>query len=130
MWNDLPFFPVRASTTAGQVDALYLYLIGISVVMSLLIAALLVVFAVRYRRRSSASREGAVTGSLKLELAWSIIPFFVSMSVFVWGASVFFHVNRPPDDTMNILVVGKRWMWKLQHLNGRREINELHVPLG
>src|SRR5262245_53795418 len=52
------------------------------------------------------------------------------MSVFAWGASVFFHINRPPDDTMDVLVVGKRWMWKLQHMEGRREINELHVPIG
>jgi cytochrome c oxidase subunit 2 len=130
MWSDLPLFPARASTSAGQVDALYLYLIAISAVMSLLIAGLLVVFAVRYRRESKASRLGASNGSMRLELIWTILPFVVSMTVFVWGANIFFHVNRPPDDTMNILVVGKRWMWKLQHLNGRREINELHVPVG
>jgi len=130
MLNNLPFFPPQASTSAAQVDALYFYLIGISGLMSLLIAGLLIGFAVRYRRRSRASRAGAVDGSMKLELIWTIIPFFVAMSIFVWGAGVFFHLSRPPDDAMNILVVGKRWMWKLQHLNGRREINELHVPLG
>src|SRR5262245_49126513 len=52
------------------------------------------------------------------------------LSIFAWGSSLFVHINRPPDDTMNVLVVAKRWMWKLQHLNGRREINELHVPVG
>jgi cytochrome c oxidase subunit 2 len=31
---------------------------------------------------------------------------------------------------MEVYVVGKQWMWKLQHSTGQREINELHVPLG
>ena len=52
------------------------------------------------------------------------------MVIFVWGASVFFAMARPPDETLNIYVVGKQWMWKFQHLDGQREINELHVPVG
>jgi len=130
MWADLPLFPPQASTSAWQVDALYFFLLAVSGLMSVLIAGLLVVFAIRYRRGSAASRAHPVTGSLKLELFWTIIPFGVSMVVFVWGAALFFHLSRPPDETMDVLVVGKRWMWKLQHLNGRREINELHVPVG
>ena len=31
---------------------------------------------------------------------------------------------------MEIYVVGKQWMWKVQHPEGVREINELHVPIG
>ncbi len=50
--------------------------------------------------------------------------------IFAWGASVFFAMSRPPAETLNIYVVGKQWMWKFQHLNGQREINELHVPVG
>lgn len=130
MWTDLPLFPTPASTSAWQVDALYLFLVGVSTVMSLLIAGLLAWFALRYRKGSAADRSGASSGSLKLELVWTLIPLVVVMVMFGWGASVFFHLSRPPDDTMDILVVGKRWMWKLQHLNGRREINELHVPVG
>jgi len=130
MLKDLPLFPVEASTSASRVDALYLFLVVLAMVMSLLIAGLLVFFAIRYRRGSGASRAGASSGSTKLEVVWTLIPFVLVMFIFVWGTNVFFHLNRPPDDTMDILVVGKRWMWKLQHLNGRREINELHVPVG
>ena len=65
-----------------------------------------------------------------LEIAWSVIPFLITMVIFVWGASVFFAMSRPPDETLNIYVVGKQWMWKFQHLDGQREINELHVPVG
>ena len=130
MFSDFPLFPPQASTGAAQVDALYLWLVGLSTVMSILIAGLVILFAIRYRRGSGADRTGAPTGSLKLEILWSIIPFFIVMFTFAWSTSVYFQLSRPPDDTMDILVVGKRWMWKLQHLNGRREINELHVPLG
>ena len=65
-----------------------------------------------------------------LELTWTVVPFIIVMGIFVWGASVFFAMSRPPDDTLNIYVVGKQWMWKFQHLSGQREINELHVPVG
>jgi cytochrome c oxidase subunit 2 len=50
--------------------------------------------------------------------------------MFAWGAAIFFRESRPPDDAIPIYVVGKQWMWKLQHMEGRREINELHIPLG
>jgi cytochrome c oxidase subunit 2 len=125
-----PLFPERASTLAGEVDALYFYLVGITVVFSIGIAVAIVLFAVRYRRRSEAERPGEIHGSLALELTWSLIPLALVTTIFAWGARVFFHMNRPPDDSMTVSVVGKRWMWKLQHPTGQREINELHVPVG
>jgi cytochrome c oxidase subunit 2 len=130
MWEDLPLWPEQASTVAGKVDALYLFLVGGSAVMSLIIVSLLALFAVRYRRRSKADRSGAVNESLRLELGWTLIPLGIVMFIFVWSSALFFHIQRSPDDTLDVLVVGKRWMWKLQHLNGKREINELHVPVG
>ncbi len=130
MFGDLPIFPPQASTVAGEVDALYFFLVGLSVVMSALIAGLLTLFALRYRKTRLADRNNPPHGSLGLELLWTLIPFVIVMVIFVWSASVFFRLYRPPDDTMEIQVVGKRWMWKLQHANGRREINELHVPVG
>jgi len=130
MWEDLPLWPEQASTVAGEVDALYIFLVGASAVMSLLIVSLLAFFAIRYRRKSKADRSGAVHESLRLELGWTLIPLGIVMIIFVWSSAVFFHISRPPDDTLDVLVVGKRWMWKLQHLNGKREINELHVPVG
>jgi cytochrome c oxidase subunit 2 len=69
-------------------------------------------------------------GSMVLETVWSIIPFVISMTIFLGGAIVFFNQYTPPEDSMEIYVVGKQWMWKLQHETGQREINELHVPVG
>jgi cytochrome c oxidase subunit 2 len=115
---------------APRVDALYFYLIGLTVFFSLLIAGLIVYYAVRFRRRAPDAIGARIEGGLVLEITWSIVPLIIVMSVFVWSASVFFAMSRPPDDALNIYVVGKQWMWKFQHLSGQREINQLHVPVG
>ena len=65
-----------------------------------------------------------------LELAWTFVPFLITLVIFFWGAKVYFVMASPPDETLNIYVVGKQWMWKVQHTTGQREINELHVPVG
>ena len=67
---------------------------------------------------------------MPLELGWSIIPFIISIGIFVWASVVFFHIVRAPDQTLEIYSTGKRWMWRFQHVDGQREINELHVPVG
>jgi cytochrome c oxidase subunit II len=115
---------------APRVDALYFFLVGLTVFFSLLIAGLIVYYAVKFRRRSPEAIGARIEGGLVLELTWTVIPFVVVMGIFAWGASVFFAMSRPPDDTLNVYVVGKQWMWKFQHLSGQREINELHVPVG
>ncbi|HEY6050555.1 MAG TPA: cytochrome c oxidase subunit II, partial [Thermoanaerobaculia bacterium] len=130
MHTDLPLFPSQASAMASRVDALYFYLLAVSTFFSLLIAVLVIYFAVKYRRRSEGEFPKGYAGSLKLELAWTIIPFFITMTFFGWGARLYFRMNRPPNDAMQIFVVGKQWMWKVQHPDGVREINELHVPVG
>lgn len=130
MRTDLPLFPERASTIASQVDALYFYLILVSAFFALLIAILIIVFAIKYRRRSEEEIPPAIEGGVALETAWSVIPLCIAMTFFFWGAKIYFRMNRPPNDALQISVVGKQWMWKLQHADGMREINELHVPVG
>jgi len=125
-----PLFPQQASTMAERVDALYFFLVGVAVFFALLIAGLIVFFAVRYHRRDPNATGVNVHGLMALEVAWTVIPFLITMVIFVWGSSVYFAMAHPPDDTLNIYVVGKQWMWKFQHLDGQREINELHVPVG
>jgi len=124
-----PLFPESASTMASRVDALYFFLLAVSGFFSLLIAGLIVYYAVKYRRSPDAIGAN-IHGGLLLELTWTIVPFLITMVIFVWGASVFFAMSRAPEETLNIYVVGKQWMWKFQHLDGQREINELHVPVG
>jgi cytochrome c oxidase subunit 2 len=130
MTSGTPLFPLTASTIASRVDALYFFLLAITAFFSLLIAGLIVFYAVKYRRRSPEAVGVRIHGGLMLEVAWTVIPFLITMVIFVWGASVYFAMASPPAETLNVYVVGKQWMWKFQHLDGQREINQLHVPVG
>jgi cytochrome c oxidase subunit II len=126
----LSIFPEQASNFAPEVDNLYLYLIAVTVVFTAGIFAAVFYFAIRYRRRSETEIPAAIHGSVLLEIAWSVIPFGLTMIMFGWGASIFFKESRPPDNASQIYIVAKQWMWKLQHPEGQREINELHLPVG
>ena len=130
MWSTTPLFPEAASTMAPRVDALYFALIGVAAFFSILIAGLIVYFAIRYRRRSPREVGRVSHGSNLLEVTWTVIPLMITMVIFVWSARIFFAMSTPPPETLNVYAVGKQWMWKFQHLDGRREINELHVPVG
>jgi cytochrome c oxidase subunit 2 len=126
----IPFIPPSASTLSGKVDALYFYLVGVTIFFTLLIWGVLSFFVIKYRRRNPYEIPRPIAGSLKLETMWSVIPFIIAMTMFAWGAQVFFQQWRPPANAVEIYVVGKQWMWKIQHTTGQREINQLHVPVG
>jgi cytochrome c oxidase subunit 2 len=129
MFSHLPFWPDAASTTAGRVDALYIFLVMVSTVMTALIFLTLIAFAVKFRKRPGIKAE-QIEGSQILEITWSTIPFVVFLSFFVWGAVIFFQERTPPQDATEVYTVAKQWMWKFEHAEGQREINELHVPIG
>jgi cytochrome c oxidase subunit II len=114
---------------AGSVDALYFFMVAVTAFFSVLIAAMVIIFAVKFRRRSEDEVGHPSHGSLVLELTWTLIPLAIAMVMFVWGAGVYFKLTTAPKDAMEIYIVGKRWMWKAQHVTGQKEINELHVPV-
>ncbi len=130
MWTDFPLFPERASTIAGGVDRLYFFLVAVGALFSIAIFITIFVFALRYRRRHEDQAAVPFHGSTTLEIVWSVIPLLITMVMFGWGASLYFQNSRAPDGAIEIYVVAKQWMWKLQHPEGAREINELHVPVG
>jgi cytochrome c oxidase subunit II len=123
------FLPEQASTLAPRTDALYMFLWIVTGFFTLLIFVLVVGFALKYRRKSEKIPQ-QIEGSLRLELTWTFIPLIIVMIIFVWGARLTFFAFDPPPDAIPIHVIGKQWMWKLQHPDGQREINELHVPVG
>jgi cytochrome c oxidase subunit 2 len=128
LWG-IRVWPERAALSSSREDALFIFLLVVSGLMVLLIFALILFFATRYRR--SKGREAVqIHGSLALEGFWSITPFAIFLVMFVWGAAVYFDEHTPPNGAMEIYVVAKQWMWKTQHIEGQREINELHVPVG
>jgi len=129
MLQNMPFWPARASAAAGNVDALYIFLVVVSGLMVTLIFTMVIVFAIRFRRRAGQHAE-QIEGSAALEITWSVIPFCVFMVFFVWGAAVYFREHTPPRDAAEVYTVAKQWMWKFEHQEGQRELNELHVPVG
>jgi cytochrome c oxidase subunit 2 len=130
MSTPFPLFPPGASTVSVEMDLLYLFIFAVSAFFTILVVALIGYFTVKFRRRNPDDVGADIHGSLALELGWTFIPFVLSLVMFGWGASLFFRLATPPANAMEVFVVGKQWMWKVQHPEGVREINELHVPTG
>jgi cytochrome c oxidase subunit 2 len=124
----IPIFPDQASTFAKDVDALYFFILAVCAFFALAVAVAVIYFGLRYRKTHDGQIGARIEGSLPLELLWSVIPTIIAMVMFGWGASVFYHLRRPPAEALHVYAVGKQWMWKFQHLEGQREINELHIP--
>ena len=122
-------FPAEASTIAPWMDALYFFLLGMTLTGLFLVGVLVFGFSIRYRKEKNPIAT-QIEGSTLLEATWTIIPLAIFLLTFVWGALLYFRIYDPPANAMNIYVVGKQWMWKAEHPGGQHEINSLHVPTG
>ena len=131
MWYGFPLRPDQASTIAKGVDELHYFLTAITLFFTGLIFLAIFYLMIKYRRRAdSPDRPPRIDGSLPLEIIWTIIPTLLTMVMFAWGSNLYFRNSRPPEASAEIFLVGKQWMWHLQHPEGPREINELHIPVG
>ncbi|NJN18893.1 MAG: cytochrome c oxidase subunit II [Oscillochloris sp.] len=126
--DDNPFLPQQASNFAWQIDAITITLTLISLALTLPIVGLIVYFCIKYRRDSAAQRTGWRPGRM-LEYGWIGGLLVLMVPVFIWTSLVYLNMWQPPPNTTEVYVIARQWMWKTQHLNGRREINELHVPV-
>ncbi len=127
-----PLFPREASTVAPAVDHLFYFLTAVSVFFSALIFLLIFYFAIKYRRRSKdePAPKNQVINNIPLEVTWTVIPMILVAIMYFWGAEIFVRNADPPKYATEIFVIGKQWMWQIEHTNGKREINALHIPLG
>lgn len=124
----LKYFPEQAGLLSAEVDAIYIFMLAVSLFFTVLVVALSIIFSIQYRKRSEKMPE-AIHGNLLLEITWTGIPLLLTLFMFAWGTSVYFKQVRIPENAKEIFVVGKQWMWKIQHAEGPREMNELHVPI-
>lgn len=124
-----PFFPPAASTTATRVDHIYFVLLALSAFVLAIVFLPMIFFLFKYRRTKRADRRPLTISTNKVEVTWTLIPTFIALSFFAWGAEVYFYQEVPPGNTMDLNVIGKQWMWKIEHQEGNREINQLHVPV-
>ena len=122
--------PDQASTIAEGYDHLFYFETAVAIFFAILIFTTIFVFAIKFRRRSKTDVPPKIEGSLILELTWTLIPAGLLAIMFLWASSLYFKNSRPPTNALEVFVIGKQWMWHLQHAEGPREINELHVPVG
>ncbi len=132
LFANIPIWPEGASKAAFEMDALYLFIVGLTIFFSAIVFGLVLYFVGKYYAGSKADRSNPSFHNLKLELAWSLIPLALGLFVFVWAAKLYVEVQAPisSENALDIYVVGKQWMWQLQHPTGQRENNELHIPVG
>src|SRR6202522_1346520 len=127
--TNFALFPPEASKIAPQMDALYFFMVLVSLVGLTIVILLITSFSILYsKERHPVAVQ--IEGSTLLEATWTIIPLGLFLMMFVWGALIYFRIYDPPANAMNIYVVGKQWMWKAEHPGGQHEINALHVPMG
>ncbi len=127
--TNFALFPKEASTIAPYADALYFFLLLITLFGTGVVLLLVLAFSLKYRQAKHPVVV-QIEGSTLLEATWTIIPLAVFLLCFVWGALLYFRIYNPPTNAMNIYIVGKQWMWKAEHPGGQHEINSLHVPVG
>jgi cytochrome c oxidase subunit 2 len=129
MYRWIPFWPDTAAVNAVVVNNLYVAEIGVSAVIMATVVAMMITFCVRYRRGSTASRADRVEKTWHFEVVWTAATLGAFLMLFVWGAAIYIWLFQAPPGDEEIYVVGKQWMWKVEHPGGQREINAVHVPV-
>jgi cytochrome c oxidase subunit 2 len=130
MNTDFRLLPLDAAASAARLDSLALCLLLLTGAVAAVLLALMIGFSVRYRAGSKADRTHVPKQGLPLEIAWTVIPLLLFLGIYAWGAVDYIKLYQAPANAMPVFVVAKQWMWEAQHRNGRREIGQLHVPLG
>jgi len=128
--SQLPLYPEQASNFAPHVDSLMLFIITVCLFFAVSVTIAIVWFFFRYHRKKENEVGVPLHGDSRLETLWIIVPLILAMVMFGWGAVIYVDYRHMPQDTLDIYMIGKQWMWKAQQPNGIREINELHLPLG
>lgn len=121
--------PPGASTQVGEMDGLFMFITLLTVFFFFFNGALIVYAVKRWRRRSEKEVTPHITHDTRLELIWSVIPLIVVMIIFFWGFRGYVKAWVVPNDAMEIIVTGKKWLWEFEYPDGTRTLNDLHVPV-
>jgi cytochrome c oxidase subunit II len=126
----MPLVPEQASNFAPNVDALMLFITAVCLFFAVAVTAAVIYFFFKYERQHVSEIGVPIHGDMRLETAWIVIPLILALFMFAWGAVVYVDYRHTPGNTLDIYVIGKQWMWKVQQPTGLKEINELHLPVG
>jgi cytochrome c oxidase subunit II len=122
------FFPERAADAAESVDALFFFILWVSMFFFAIIVGVMTLFLLKYRHREGAQSEASPSHSNFLEIFWSVIPTIIVGVIFVWGYSAYLDMRQPPSNAYEIRVVARKWTWEFVYANGHRD-PDLHVPV-
>ncbi|MBN1479918.1 cytochrome c oxidase subunit II [candidate division KSB1 bacterium] len=124
------FLPPQSSTLAGEVDALFNFVLYVSIVFFLIIVLGSAYFALRYRKRRTEQLDTAPSHSAALELAWTIIPVILVFTTFFWGFKVYLKMHIVPKDAIEVKVTAQKWFWSFDYTKENvNSVNELVVPV-
>ncbi len=126
----LLLWPAAASHAATHVDYLISAFTAVTLLLTVPIFIAITYFALVYRAGRKVERGHTSDRNVKIEMSWMLIPFFLTLGFFAWGAQIFDTAKHPPGNAMTIQGIGRQWMWKFEHPGGQAEINDLHVPTG
>jgi cytochrome c oxidase subunit 2 len=121
--------PMANSTIAGEVDALFYFILYASIIIFAIVIAVTAYFLVRYRRKGKNELTSGVDHNLKLEIFWTVVPTILVFIVFYWGFNTFLKMHVAPKDAIEIKTTGQKWFWTFDYPNGAKGVNELIVPL-
>lgn len=124
------WLPPAASNLAGPVDWLFFYIFYISLFFFVVIVALMLFFAWHYRRSKVdlANVPSTPTHNTPLEVAWTVIPVILVLSMFIMGFRQYINMETPPEGAYTIQVTAKQWSWMFTYPNGA-VTNSLHLPV-
>ncbi|HYE96332.1 MAG TPA: cytochrome c oxidase subunit II [Rubricoccaceae bacterium] len=124
------WLPPQRSTTAHEIDAVFNFILYTSTILTLGVAAAIIYFAWKYRRRSPLDHPQVVHENKLLELSWVVLPTIMVLVVFFWGFRAYVGTSIPPTDAYEIRVRGQQWFWTFEYPNGSILQGEVYVPAG
>ncbi len=113
------FMPPAATTTAGEVDSIYAFLLITSLISFILLIGGMFYFVYKYQRRSATDKTAYISHNYTLEFLWSFIPFLIFMFVFVWGWKVYHDMRTVPAGALEVHVMAKKWDWRFLYKSGK-----------
>jgi len=122
------WLPEQASTFAKRVDNLHFFMFIVTMGSSIVLGLAAFVFCFQFRQRRARQSTAIVEPSVRFELTVITLPMIFFLAWFVQGFRDFVWFTTPPQNTTDVYVMGKKWMWKFAYPDGPNAIGTLHVP--
>lgn len=129
--NWIPFWPRTSAVSGDLVNTIFIGELVVCAAILALVFGMIWVFCTKYRRSNPVHRGHPLRRSWAIEIGWTVATLVAFLALFVWGAHAYVWLYQAPAKAdLELYVLGKQWMWKVEHPGGQREIDAMHVPVG